>query len=257
MLVVAGVTGVGKSTALEGLGRRLRCILLPDRRQLADRIVFPLVQDEVGEPRRPVRDRVERFRLTALYRERHRGGMAHALSRLRVDPAAEGLLVFDGLRGAEEIGWAIEHLSRARFLALHAPEAVRLFRLLDRGEAFDRAELPVGAAPPRAGSSVASRGDAWGAAATLAASVPGLDAVVGRDEIERLLRSPALDGVSLDEVARKAAILVEEARNYDPRAAVRLLEESLDARRRLVIDTSALGRDEVVDRVVEWLERPS
>ncbi len=59
----------------------------------------------------PVLDRVERFRLTARYRERHPGGMAHALSRLRVDPAAlGGHLIFDGLRGVDEIGWAIAHL---------------------------------------------------------------------------------------------------------------------------------------------------
>ncbi len=56
--------------------RRLPCFVLPDRRDLADRVVIPAVQDELGLPRAPVRDRVERFRMTARYRESHPGGMA-------------------------------------------------------------------------------------------------------------------------------------------------------------------------------------
>lgn len=245
LLVVVGVTGVGKSTTLERLAHRLRCVVLPERREIADRVVFPLVQDELGEPRHQVRDRLERFRLTARYRERHRGGMAHALSRLRVDPAAlDALLVFDGLRGADELGWAIEHLPRARFLALDAPEWVRLVRLLDRAEGFDHTDL-AGALPGHAGRGVES----------LVAAVPGLDAVVPGEDLDRLLRSPALARVAFDEIASKAAILVAEARSYDPRAAGRLLESRLGPERRLLVDTSTTAPDEVVERVVAWLGR--
>jgi hypothetical protein len=243
LLIAVGVTGVGKSTTLERLERAVRCRFLPDRRELADRVVLPWAQDALGERRCAVRDRVERFRLTAEYRRRNPGGLAHALSLLRVDPAAlDALLVFDGLRGAEELAWAIDHLPRSRFLALHAPEAVRLLRLLGRAESFDQAELTTAVSPtaPR---------DAAG----LLRSVPGLDSVLGRGEAERLLRSPALDGVPLDEIARKASILVEEARNYDPRAAVRLLEEKLGPDRRLVVDTAAHDPDDVVDQVTRWL----
>ena len=71
--------------------------------------------------------------LTARYRESHPGGMAHALSRLRIDPPpSAGHLIFDGLRGVDEILWAIAHFPRSRFLGLRAPEAMRLLRLLGR-----------------------------------------------------------------------------------------------------------------------------
>ena len=249
LLVLAGVTGVGKSTTLERLARRLPCVLLPDRREIADRVVFPSVQDELGEPRHAVRDRVERFRLTARYRQLHSGGMAHALSRLRVDPAAlDGLLVFDGLRGADELEWAIEHLPRACFLALDAPEPVRLARLLGRAEGFDHTDR-VGAVPVAAGQ------NAPGVVESLLAAAPGLDAVMPRPELERLLLSPQLAEVSIEEIARKAAILVEEARNYDPRAVVRVLESQIGPERRLIVDTSTTAPDEVVERVAKWLHR--
>jgi hypothetical protein len=245
MVIVVGVTGVGKSTTLEHLGQRLRCAFLPDRREVADRVVFPTLQDDAGEPRRPVRDRVERFRLTARWRERHPGGMAEALSRLRVDPAVlDRQLVFDGLRGSDEIEWAISHLPRTRFLALRAPEVVRLARLLGRDQAFDHTERrEVGAV-------------ADGEAEALLAGVPGLDAVMPRRDLDRLLESPAVAGVALEEIAGKAAILVEEARNYDPAAAVRVLETQLGPWRHLVVDTAAHGPGEVAARVAEWLDRP-
>lgn len=245
LVVVVGVTGVGKSTTLERLLRRLRCVLLPDRRDLADRVVLPVVQDELGEARHPVRDRLERFRLTARYRERNPGGLAHALSRLRVDPAVlgGGPLVFDGLRGVEEIGWAIGHLPRTRFLALRAPEAVRLLRLLGRGKGFDVADVPL-TAMAAAGRDVES----------LVAAVPGLDTLMAPEELASLLRTPSLAGVPIEEIARKAAILVEEARNYDPVATLRMLDAELGPWRRLIVNTAVTGPDEVAEAVARWLE---
>jgi hypothetical protein len=239
LLVVVGVTGVGKSTTIERLCHRLPCFLLPDRRVLADVVVFPAVQHDLGEPRRPVRDRLERFRLTARYRELHPGGMAHALSLLRVDPArVEGQLVFDGLRGVDEIRWAIAHLPRTRFLALRAPESVRLLRLLGRAEGFDYAKVPVGMR---------------GAVSSLYAAVSGLDAVMSRDELASVLESPALAGVPIEEIGRKAAILTEEARNYDPEETLRLLDAELGPWRRLIVNTAVAEPDEVAEQVALWL----
>jgi hypothetical protein len=259
LVVVVGVTGVGKSTTIGRLRQRMRCFLLPDRRELADRVVFPVVQDELGEPRHPVRDRVERFRLTARYRECHPGGLAHALSLLRVDPSALAgqQLMFDGLRGVEEIGWAIAHLPRTRFLALRAPESVRLLRLLGRAEGFDYAEVPAGmlgvASRDVASRDVASRGVASRDVATLLAAVPGLESLLSSEELASLLASPALAGVPLEEIARKAAILAEEARNYDPAATMRLLDAELGPWRRLIVNTAVAGPDEVAEQVARWL----
>lgn len=243
IVIVVGVTGVGKSTTLEHLARRLDCHVLPDRRELADRVVIPAVQDELGVPRAPVRDRLERFRLTARYRERNPGGMAHALSRWRIDPEAHaGHLIFDGLRGTDEIQWAIAKFPRSRFLGLRAPEAMRLMRLLGRHQNFDFAEVPS------AKLATAGRG-----VESLTGAVPGLEAMVPRAELAAMLGSSALEGVALDEIARKAAILVEEARNYDPAATLRMLEAELGPWRHLIVNTGALGPEEVADRVARWL----
>jgi hypothetical protein len=244
IVVVVGVTGVGKSTTIELLTKLLPCFVLPDRRNLADRVVLPAVQDELGLPRAPVRDRVERFRMTARYRESHPGGMAHALSRLRIDPAAlGGHLIFDGLRGVDEIRWAIAHVPRSRFLGLRAPEAVRLLRLLGRHEKFDFAEVHS-AALATAQRDVES----------LLHAVDGLEAVVPRDELASVLGSTALEGVPLDEIARKAVILVEESRNYDPVATLRMLEAELGPWRHLIVNTAVHAPADVAEQVARWLQ---
>jgi hypothetical protein len=244
LVVVVGVTGAGKSTTIEHLTGRIPCVVLPDRRDLADRVVIPAVQDELGVPRAPVRDRLERFRMTARYRERNPGGIAHALSRLRIDPAVIlGHLIFDGLRGVDEIQWAIAHLPRSRFLGLSAPEAVRLLRLLGRDSGFDVAEVP-------AGELATAERDVE----SLVAAVPGLDAVISRAELASLLGSAALEGVALDEIARKAAILVEESRNYDPAATLRLLEAELGPWRHLIVNTAVRAPDQVAEQVARWLQ---
>jgi hypothetical protein len=243
IVIVVGLTGVGKSTTLEHLARRVACFVLPDRRELADQVVMPAAQDQLGVPRGPVRDRLERFRLTARYRELHPGGMAHALSRWRVDPATPaGHLVFDGLRGTDEIEWAIAHFPRSRFLGLRAPEGIRLVRLLGRHQRFEFAETASGALATAARD-----------VESLIAAVPGLESVVPRNELQTVLASSALDGVALDEIARKAAILVEEARNYDPAATMRMLEAQLGPYRHLIVNTAASGPEEVADQVARWL----
>lgn len=244
LVIVVGLTGVGKSTTIESLARRMACFVLPDRRDLADRVVIPAVQDELGVPRTPVRDRLERFRLTARYRERNPGGMAHALTRVRIDPAAmRGQLIFDGLRGVDEIRWAIAHLPRSRFLGLRAPEAVRLLRLLGRHQGFDHVELE---STPLEGA----HRDVDG----LIAAVPGLDAVVPRGELSALLGSTALEGVPLDEIVAKAAILVEESRNYDPAATMHFLEAELGPWRHLIVNTAVHDPDDVAEQVARWLQ---
>jgi hypothetical protein len=244
IVIVVGVTGVGKSTTIDHLARRLPCFVLPDRRDLADRVVIPAAQDDLGLPRASERDRLERFRLTARYRELHPGGMAHALSRWRIDPSVHaGHLIFDGLRGVDEILWAIAHFPRSRFLGLRAPEAMRLLRLLGRHQGFDFAAVPSGTLAT-AGRDVD----------TLIAAVPGLDAIVPPSELAAVLSSSALEGVGLDEIASKAAILVEEARNYDPAATLRTLEAELGPWRHLIVNTATTPPEEVADLAARWLQ---
>jgi hypothetical protein len=70
--------------------------------------------------------------------------MTHALSRLAVDPTGAGsLLLFDGLRGLNEVQHAATYFPQAHFIVLDAPDTVRLARLLKRADTFDTTQLPA------------------------------------------------------------------------------------------------------------------
>lgn len=239
LLIVVGVTGVGKTTCLGHLAEKVPMRLLPNRRSVADRVIIPLMQRELGLASQPVSDRLERFRLTAGYRDRFPGGVAHALSRLRFDPSrCEGLIAFDGLRGISELSWAVEHFPRARFLALYAPGVVRLQRLLARGGDFDR---------------TAPRPESMPGVDGLMVDLPGLDRLMSAEELSRLCALPAVAELPPGTVAGKAAILLEEAKNYDPDTTLEVLRKTLGHERFLSLDTSKLSAEEVAEGVKDWI----
>ncbi|WP_102125706.1 ATPase [Deinococcus planocerae] len=231
LTVLVGVTGVGKSTALAALmeadpGARV----LPDRRELTDHVVIlPLAGGPVG-------DRAERFRLTALYRERHPGGMAHALGTLSADTRHWGKRpLFDGLRGLEEVRHAAEHFPRWRFVALNAPDPVRVRRLLGRADAFDR---------------VAGSGAGADLRASLAA-LPGAGAVFTPAEFGGLA-ALAEEGHAPADILAKVRIVVTERAHYDPDAASAFLR-TLPPSHALILDTVALTPAQVAQAVRAWV----
>ncbi len=237
LLILVGVTGVGKSTALDIL--QMRCpqvSLLPDRRALTDRLILPAVQAALGVPPAPVADRGERFALTRRYRELHPGGMAHALTRLYVGPTKQSdPLVFDGLRGAEECSFAARALPQARFAALHAPDMVRVRRLLGRGDSFDRMAAPAVFA---SGEEHQEGREDEGPLAALGIVDAGR---AFSPEEQAALAALAQSGeVSADELRAKVQIVLEERRSYDPGAAIATLQAQAAGRMRL-LDTSSLS----------------
>jgi hypothetical protein len=243
LLIVVGLTGVGKSTTLDALRAAVPgARLLPNRRALADAYVLPEAQRLGGEPVRPVRDRLERFRLSARYREAHPGGLAHALERFLASeepPAGDApLLLFDNLRGEDEVAYAARAFPAARFVALEAPAAVRVLRLAGRHDAFDRV-APAAATPAAAGEREALRGRLQ--------RIDGLGTLV---DLPRLVADAA--GLDPDAVETGARVVTEESLHYDPVAAWHRLEP-LPARRRLRLDTARLAPDEVVERLASWL----
>jgi len=199
LLILVGLTGVGKSALVEALGLPR----LPDRRELVDLYVLPRYGAKPPIPRE------ERFRLTRRFREEFPGGVAEVLARGYAPPAP--FLLFDGLRGEEEVAYALEHLPKALFVVLHAREITRLKRLLARQDAFDRVALsPL-------------------EAEKLQELAQG---VLAPEELEEALAlAPA------EEVLAKLKIVAEEKRNYDPEGPLRLLR---DHPRALVLDTEAL-----------------
>lgn len=231
LTVLVGVTGVGKSTALAALrAADPAARMLPDRREITDHVILaPLAG-------RPVTDRAERFALTARYRAQHPGGMAHALGTLGADPGVWGARpLFDGLRGREEVEHAARHFPAWRFVALHAPDAERVRRLLGRADAFDRLE---------AGS---------GPAGTLRAALealPGVAAVLTPADLDALA---ALEGEGHPpaDIVAKTRIVVTERRHYDPEAA-RAFLQTLPPARALLLDTVALSPAQVAAAVQAW-----
>lgn len=186
LLILVGLTGVGKSTLVEALGLPR----LPDRRELVDLYVLPRYGAKPPIPRE------ERFRLTRRFREEFPGSVAEVLARGFVPPAP--LLLFDGLRG-EEVAYALKHLPKALFVVLHAREITRLKRLLARQDAFDRVALsPL-------------------EVEKLKELAQG---VLAPEELEEALAlAPA------EEVLAKLKIVAEEKRNYDPEGPLRLLRD--------------------------------
>ena len=234
LTVIVGVTGVGKSTTLDLLGQGRAISLLPNRRVVADEVVIGTMQALDGQRPRPVTDRSKRFDYTRRYREMFGGGVAHALTRLVVDPTRwPSPLIFDGLRGREEVAYAVAHLPLSRFVVLHAPDDTRVMRLLGRGDAFDR-------------TIIEPSGDTLAQLRTL----PGIGAVFTPEQIEHLASLPGSDG---GEVVKQVAIVLAERRNYDPAAARQHLERHLTPDRLLVIDTTEYDAAAVAARVAEWL----
>lgn len=247
LLILVGVTGVGKSTTLDFLQQSaLRFSLLPDRRELTDRLIIGYLQTVDGLPVQPVKDRRERFAYTRRYHQLFPGGMSHALSQLVVDTAAHpGWLCFDGLRGEGEVAHAARVLPEARFVVLDAPDLVRVQRLLGRGDRFDQISNNGVVSPSATGqNSLAVVGVGDG------------DALFTPDETAALLQSAAppvgTGTIAVEELRAKLQIVVEERRNYDPQAAIAYLKAHASDRTRL-IDTTKVAAAAAAQQVVDWL----
>lgn len=231
LLVVVGVTGVGKSTALAALAAAgLDYCLLPDRRDLTDRLIIPSVQAGRGEPPEPVRDRKARFAYTRAYREQNPGGMAQALAQLQIEVAVQdGALLFDGLRGADEVAHAAALLPYALFVVLEAPDAVRVARLMGRDDPFDQINAAHSAAVQRetAAPAIQHFADIGAPEAAEFLTPPEEQALLD------LVRSGAVTAAALRD---SLAIVLEERRSYDPAAAKDALLQAAPLRT-LVVDT--------------------
>lgn len=242
LVVLVGLTAVGKTSAVERVLASCDLHLLPNRRWIADLLVIPAMLRKVGQAVVTVDDRVRRFELTARYRSLYEGGIAHALGLLSIDTSrVSPPFLFDGLRGIDEVRWAWEHLPNTRFVALDAPDLIRLNRLLLRDERFDGTAIP-----DRWASKASPLEEALG-------RLPGVDAVFSRDDIRRIASATAEAPGELETVLQKAAIILEERRNYDSRRAADFLERQLPQERWLRVDTAELDIGSVARLILDWL----
>lgn len=248
IVVLVGLTGAGKTATVAGLaGRGAVSTVLPDRREITDHIILPAM---TGDPTRKVTDRIERFRLTGAFRERHPGGMGDVLERLSVDGdhgtalREAGWLVFDGVRGAAETA-AATRLPNAVFVVLEAPPELRVERLSLRADPFDRAT---------ADGTCGSGQNATDARYRRTLEERGLGELLAAAHLDRLAGRLAVADADLTAVGSAVSIVVEESRHYDPDAALAALERLAPART-VVVDTAEHGVDAVVDRVAAALAR--
>ncbi|MCC6456665.1 MAG: AAA family ATPase [Caldilineaceae bacterium] len=242
LIILVGVTGVGKSTLLNELMQQgAEYLLLPDRRDLTDQLIISHMQALEGLPLAPVTDRGQRFAYTRRYRELYAGGMAHALTQLWIsDDSRAKLLLFDGLRGANEVAYAASALPQARFVMLDAPDWVRVQRLLSRDDTFDR--IDVSTPGVREADSFAALG------------LPEAGALFSATEEATLLSWIRRGIVTGDELRAKLQIVIEERRSYDPVETLAALR-SHAARATLYIDTVSHDPAAVAAQVLTWLNR--
>lgn len=238
LVILVGVTGVGKSATVDAMTESLHFTLLPNRRTLTDRLIIAPMRAADGMPVKPVQDREQRFAYTRRYREEHPGGMAHALTNLAVDVARhQNLLLFDGLRGVNEVSHAVRALPAALFVLLEAPDVVRVERLLARNDAFDQ----VGSDESRSDDS---------AQMTSFADLGLTEVAEIFDDVEeaRLLALVNEGEANAADLVAKLRIVIEERRNYDP-AATRTALIDLAPTRTLAIDTTRHSPAEAAKRI--------
>ncbi|GBF81950.1 AAA family ATPase [Aphanothece sacrum] len=135
LLILVGLTGVGKTTTTDALlNSELNFSLLPNRRILTDQVIFPTITNSKD----PILCRIQRLELTKQYQQLYPPGMAYILSQLQVKkPLNNSLLIFDGLRGENEVTYAAKMLPNAQFIVLEASNHIRLQRLINRQDTFD------------------------------------------------------------------------------------------------------------------------
>ncbi|MDE2636232.1 MAG: hypothetical protein OXI30_07685 [Chloroflexota bacterium] len=142
LLMLVALTGTGKSTTLELLRGRLSggsASVIPSRREIADWIAIPTAQTLAGEPIVPAPDRKLRFAYTGKFAEHVPGGMAAAFSWLYLADDRHQVLLSEGIRGENEIRYALRHFPRWQIVELSLNPLTRLRRLSGRRDEFDRA----------------------------------------------------------------------------------------------------------------------
>ncbi len=229
--VLVGVTGVGKTTTLEALSQAgFGFSSLPDRRVVTDII---MIEPLAGKA---VTDREERFALTAKYRELHPGGMAQAIGMLQLNlEQIKTPLVFDGLRGLDEVSFAAQTYAKSRFIVLDAPDETRVERLLGRSDAFD----------------AISSGNSADVTLEQLQSIKGVETVFSQHQLEKFANLEH-HGLSTSEIRAKTKIVVTERRNYDPIEARDYLLR-LDSKRVLYVDTTAAKPEIIARRIMDWV----
>jgi len=142
-------TGTGKTTTLDELSKLREqgdihyVENIPTRRELADWIIIPTAQTLQNQPVEPVKNRVQRFEYTRHFAEVFPGGSALVYSTLHYAWDGKTSLLSDGIRGASEMSYALTSCPAWHIIELWVDLLVRLERLSQRNDEFDRVSTDV------------------------------------------------------------------------------------------------------------------
>jgi dephospho-CoA kinase len=141
LIVLAGGSGVGKTTTLNMLEKELKYGVLAGRRDITNKFIIPTIQKKLGEEERGVSDREERFRLTRIFSKFDKRGIIAGLSALLSSKEKENYL-FDGIRSVDEYKSLREFFQdyEVKVYMLYAKDEVRMRRIAARGDVFDQIE---------------------------------------------------------------------------------------------------------------------
>jgi hypothetical protein len=240
LLILVGLTGVGKTTltnALSELG--LNFTLLPNRRTLTDLFIIPTVMSMDGTEK--IACRVERFSYTRRYKQLFPQGIVYVLSQLQINLSRLCFpLIFDGLRGKEEVQYATQILPKTQFIVLEASNRVRLERLLTRKDSFDRITQ----------SSLGTYNNYENKISSFAQlGMPEAMNLFSSEEITDIWTQLNQGYYSLTKFRDCLKIIVEEQKNYDSLAASSFLK-TLPSSRTLFIDTTLDNPESIAQKVL-------
>lgn len=239
-LILVGGVGAGKSTTVDALKNQgLDFLLLPNRREITNKLIItPLLREDNSSIR--TLKRSERLPYVLRYQQRHPAGVAYALSQLFLDPQQIPVtLFFDGLRGEEEIPFAIETFPKTMFIALEANNQDRLLRLIERKDPYD--------------SIHPTQPDLKEREVITILGMPEASSILSPDQEKEILSLIQKGSLDPKEVEEKIHILSEERSLYDVSRAIRLLT-TLAPKRTLVIDTTQFPPTTVANQIIEKLK---
>jgi hypothetical protein len=245
LVILVGGMGSGKSTLLRAVQRTsFSHYLLPDRRVLTNLLIVAPQQRAAGEVVQTL-SRAQRLPFIWRYQDQHPAGMAYAIAQLWFDPTLiRTPIIFDGLRGEQEVRFALEHFPKTSFFCLSCPVRVRLERLLVRHDPYDRfgpenldlVENPVSFAELGLHETQLGR---------------ATRTFTPQDQVALLALVRSGEVTSL-ELRQRLNLLLEEVNMYDIPAAIQYLEKEA-GKRALVVNTEQNLPEAVSTRLLVWL----
>ncbi|HAC65092.1 MAG TPA: hypothetical protein DCF68_16575 [Cyanothece sp. UBA12306] len=250
LLILVGLTGVGKTTVTKKLlNSEFNFTLLPNRRTLADKVIFPtFTQNE-----ETIFCRIQRLEYTRKYQQLYSGGMAYVLSQLKVKTKLDKpILIFDGLRGKNEVIHAAKFLPNAQFLILEASNNIRLQRLINRKDKFDYINTS-------AQESLSDLNNKPVLESFSDLNIPQVSQLLTTTEQQEWLSIINQGKIEINVLKDKLKIILKEQQNYDIKETRNALL-NIVPQRTLAVDTACYNCQQISEMVIrnkqisQWLE---